>query len=166
MKISTTTLAACGILLLFAANLTPSCPVKVSFIGDAQAVVGRPLTPVSYAGAARRSVYAAPVAYHGAAVVATTAMVTTAAVASASAANAQAAAYQQGAAQAAAYQQGVAAGAQAAAVGAPAVGAIFAELPPGCSTVAINGVEYNHCNGVYYRATFQGNNLVYVVQSP
>ena len=164
MKISTSTLVACGILLLFAADFAPSSPVRVGFISDAHAVIGRPMTPVSYAGAARRSVYAAPAVYHGAAV-ATAAVVTTAAVASASASQAQAAAYEQGAAQAAAYQQGVADGAQAAA-GAPAIGAIVTELPPGCSTVALNGIEYNNCNGVYYRATFQGNNLVYVVQSP
>jgi hypothetical protein len=165
MKISTSTLVACGILLLFAADFAPSSPLHLGFISDAQAVIGRPMTPVSYAGAARRSVYAAPVAYHGAAV-ATAAVVTTAAVASASASQAEAAAYQQGAAQASAYQQGVADGSQAAAAGAPAIGTIVTELPPGCSTVALNGIEYNNCNGVYYRATFQGNNLVYVVQSP
>jgi hypothetical protein len=28
------------------------------------------------------------------------------------------------------------------------------------------GVEYQNCGGVYYRAAFQGNNLVYVVQAP
>jgi hypothetical protein len=27
-------------------------------------------------------------------------------------------------------------------------------------------VEYYNCDGVYYRPAFQGNNLVYVVQSP
>jgi hypothetical protein len=28
------------------------------------------------------------------------------------------------------------------------------------------GVEYQNCGGVYYRAAFQGNNLVYVVEAP
>jgi len=27
-----------------------------------------------------------------------------------------------------------------------------------------DGVEYQNCGGVYYRAAFQGSNLVYVVQ--
>ena len=30
--------------------------------------------------------------------------------------------------------------------------------------LSVAGVEYQNCAGVYYRAAFQGNNLVYVVQ--
>jgi len=30
----------------------------------------------------------------------------------------------------------------------------------------MSGVQYNNCGGVYYRAAFQGSNLVYVVSKP
>ena len=40
-------------------------------------------------------------------------------------------------------------------------------LPPGCAATPIGGVEYYNCApGVYYRAAFQGNNLVYVAAQP
>jgi hypothetical protein len=48
--------------------------------------------------------------------------------------------------------------------GAPAVGTVVNALPAGCKPEARDGVEYQNCGGVYYRAAFQGNNLVYVVQ--
>jgi hypothetical protein len=48
--------------------------------------------------------------------------------------------------------------------GAPPAGAIVTALPPGCKAETQGGVEYQNCGGVYYRAAFQGNNLVYVVQ--
>ena len=38
-------------------------------------------------------------------------------------------------------------------------------LPGGCGRRQ-GGVEYQKCGGVYYRAAFQGNNLVYVVTQP
>lgn len=48
-----------------------------------------------------------------------------------------------------------------------AFGAIVRALPPGCVPVSISGVEYYDCApGVYYRAAFQGNNLVYVATQP
>lgn len=62
--------------------LTDSGPLLLGG-GNAEAVIGRPLTPVSYAGVARRTtrraVYsgAATGAYYGAPVVATTAVVST-----------------------------------------------------------------------------------------
>jgi hypothetical protein len=51
-------------------------------------------------------------------------------------------------------------------VGAPAVGSIVNTLPAGCTQEAKGGVEYQRCGNIYYRAAFQGNNLVYVVQQP
>jgi hypothetical protein len=39
-------------------------------------------------------------------------------------------------------------------------------LPAGCVSAPKGGVEYQNCGGVYYRAAFQGNNLVYVVEAP
>lgn len=53
---------------------------------------------------------------------------------------------------------------QAAAAGAPPAGAVVPALPAGCTKLQKDGVEYQQCGGVTYRAAFQGNNLVYVVQ--
>jgi hypothetical protein len=36
-------------------------------------------------------------------------------------------------------------------------------LPAGCVAQAKGGTEYYRCGSVYYRAAFQGNNLVYAV---
>jgi hypothetical protein len=75
------------------------------------------------------------------------------------AASATAAASQQ---QAAVAQQQQAAAARPA--GAPAIGTVVNALPAGCKPETKGGVEYQNCGGVFYRAAFQGNNLVYVVQ--
>ena len=48
--------------------------------------------------------------------------------------------------------------------GAPAIGTVVNALPAGCQPETKGGVEYQNCGGVFYRAAFQGNNLVYVVQ--
>ena len=64
--------------------------------------------------------------------------------------------------QAATAQQQQAAAARPA--GAPAAGTVVNALPAGCKPETKSGVEYQNCGGVYYRAAFQGNNLVYVVQ--
>jgi len=50
--------------------------------------------------------------------------------------------------------------------GAPPIGSIVTALPAGCGTVTKGDVQYSDCNGVYYRAAFQGSNLVYVVTQP
>lgn len=47
--------------------------------------------------------------------------------------------------------------------GAPPIGAVVQALPTGCVTTPKDGIEYYNCGGVFYRSTFQGNNLVYVV---
>ena len=49
---------------------------------------------------------------------------------------------------------------------APPIGSIVTTLPAGCETTTKGGVQYNNCNGVFYRAAFQGSNLVYVVTQP
>jgi len=86
---------------------------------------------------------------------------TAAAQQEAAAAEAQAAAAQQ---QAAAAQQ------QAAAPPPPAgslpVGTVVSALPGGCSEKPVGGVEYYYCGGNYYRAAFQGTQLVYVTAQP
>jgi hypothetical protein len=140
---------------------------EFGFVKRVEAIIGMPRTPLSVAGVARRSMY------REAAVVSTVA-VTSAAAANAAAANtaaanaaaAQAAAANAAAAQAAAANAAAAqAAAQQAAAGLP-IGTMVPSLPPGCASTVIGGVNYFNCNGVYYRAGFQGNNVVYIVSAP
>ena len=57
--LSFTAAAAAGAVGLFwSGNITPS--TNSSLIAEAHAIIGRPLTPLSYAGAARRTVRRAP----------------------------------------------------------------------------------------------------------
>jgi len=72
-------------------------------------------------------------------------------------------------------QQAAAAKQQAAAVPAPPpaaagkplpLGTVVRALPAGCTATPVGGVEYYYCGGNFYRATFQGNNLVYVTAQP
>jgi hypothetical protein len=97
----------------------------------------------------------------GTAAVATTAAATTAAATSAAAASETAAAQQQAAA---AQQQAAAA---PAAAGKPLpIGTVVSALPSGCVSTPVGGVEYYYCGGNFYRAVFQGNQLVYVTAQP
>lgn len=147
--------------LLYLADVSPDAPLGLTLVRDAHAIVGAPMTPLSVAGVARRSTARVVVA-ETAAVGATAAAANTAAVSQQQAAVAQ----QQAAT---AKQQSATAQQQAAAArpaGAPAVGTIVNALPSGCVPEDKGGVEYQKCGGVYYRAAFQGNNLVYVVQQP
>ena len=149
--------------LLYLAGVSPDAPAVVTFVPEAHAVVGAPLTPVSAAGVARRTTRRVVVAESTA---------TQASAANSAAAQQQAATAQQQSAtaqqqSATAQQQAATAQQQAAASrppGAPAVGAVVSALPAGCKPETKSGVEYQNCGGVLYRAAFQGNNLVYVVQ--
>lgn len=107
---------------------------------SAHAIVGAPLTPVSVAGVARRTTRRT-VAVAGTAAVATTA------------------------ASSAAYASPPPAKPATPAPAVP-VGTVVTALPGGCGPATVNGVSYSYCNGVYYRAGFQGNNVVYVVAQP
>jgi len=149
-----------GVLVLFS-------PVRVSLIGEAQAIIGRPFTPLSYAGVARRTAYRSAVVVTGAAV-ATTAVVASSAAANSAAASqaAQSAQASQAAAEKAAAAARASALPPASGAGAAAVGTVVGQLPGGCVSAPISGVEYYLCNGTYYRTAFQGNNLVYVVAKP
>lgn len=49
-------------------------------------------------------------------------------------------------------------GVTGAALAAPSV--VYA-LPPGCTTVVINGVAYQDCGGTYYQPSYQGADVVY-----
>jgi len=116
----------------------------LGWIPEAQAIVGRPLTPVSVAGVARRTTRRA------------VAVESTAAAASASAAAATAA-------------QPTATTAVPAAVpatGALPLGTVVPALPSGCTQTTSAGVQYYKCGSDYYRTAFQGTNLVYVTAKP
>jgi hypothetical protein len=112
----------------------------VAFIREAQAIIGMPLTPFSYAGVARRTTRR---------VVATEAAVATTAAATATAPAASAA-------------QPAAPPAAPVASAVP-IGTVVQALPAGCTSMVVNGVSYSNCGGSFYEAAFQGNNLVYVV---
>ena len=73
--------------------------------------------------------------------------------------------------QAAAAQQQTAAPAspapQPAATGKPLpLGTVVPSLPGGCTSTPVGGEEYYYCGGNFYRAVFQGNQLVYVTAKP
>jgi len=139
--------------LLYLADVAPDAPVGLALMREARAIVGAPATPVSVAGVARRST-----------VRAASATAATAQQQAATAQQQQATAQQQAAT---AQQQAATAQQQAAAArpaGAPAIGTVVNALPAGCRPETKGGVEYRNCGGVLYRAAFQGNNLVYVVQ--
>jgi len=136
--------------LLYLADVAPDAIPGWGLVRDAHAVVGAPLTPVSGAGVARRTTRRA--------VAATSANTAATQQQQAATAQQQAATAQQ---QAATAQQQAAAARPA---GAPPVGAVVTALPAGCKPETKNNVEYQNCGGVYYRAAFQSDNLVYVVQ--
>ena len=46
------------------------------------------------------------------------------------------------------------------------LGTVVAALPTGCTSTPVGGVEYYYCGGNFYRASFQGPNLVYVTAQP
>jgi hypothetical protein len=124
---------------LWSLSFSPDVSLKPVWVADAEAVVGRPLTPVSVGGVARRTTRRA-VVYSSSA--------------SASAAQQQTAAAEQ---EAAAAQQ------QAAANRLPP-GTVVTALPSGCQSTTVDGVSLFNCGGVMYKPSFQSNNLVYVVQ--
>jgi len=133
---------------LFGADVGSGTPLGVGFVREAAAIIGMPLTPMSYAGVARRTTRR--VVYTEAAVASTA----TAAAA--------------GAAAAQSYSPPPPPPPAAVAPAGPVpVGTVVQALPPGCVATPIGGVQYYNCApGVYYRAAFQGNNLVYVAAQP
>ena len=150
---------------LLVANFQSDSPLRLGFVGNAEAIIGMPWTPLSFAGVARRTMYR-EAAWNAAAYNVAATNAATANMAYANAAAAQAAAANASAAQAAAANaQAAAAAAQSAAASLP-IGTTVPYLPPNCNSTLINGVNYFNCNGVYYKAGFQGNNVVYIVSTP
>ena len=161
--------ATCAV--AFCADLAPEAALGLKFVPDANAVVGAPRTPVSVAGVARRTTYRAVASSTASSQ--SSAQATTAEQQSATAQQQSATAAQQSAT---AQQQTTAAQQQATAAQQPqaapaagqplALGTVVAVLPAGCTQVTSGGVQYSKCGANYYRAVFQGNNLVYVTAQP
>jgi hypothetical protein len=150
--------------LMYVFGTDPDAPAGMALMQKALAVVGAPLTPVSAAGVARRTTRRVVVAQSSATQAAAASTAATQQQQAATAQQQAATAEQQAAT---AEQQAATAQQQAAAArpaGAPAAGAVVPALPAGCKPETRGGVEYQNCGGVYYRAAFQGSNLVYVVQ--
>ena len=103
---------------------------EMTFVNNAGAIIGAPLTPMSYAGVARRSVRRGGVAVAVAPPPPTVVVVNTP---------------------------------PPAAPPTVAVGTVVQALPAGCTSIAVSGVNYSDCGGVFYKTALQGNNLVYVV---
>jgi hypothetical protein len=103
---------------------------------EAGAIIGRPLTPLSFAGVARRTtrraVYAGA-AYGG---------------------------YGYGG-----YGYGYGYGYPGYAAPAYSTG-VITTLPSGCVTTAVNGVTVQQCQGAYYRPYYQGTSVVYQPWTP
>jgi hypothetical protein len=157
-------LTAC-VLCIAIADFQPDSPIRLSFVRDAEAIIGMPWTPLSYAGVARRSMYR-QAAWNAAAYNIAATNAAAANMAYANAAQTQAAAANAAAAQAAAANAAAsAAAAQRAAASLP-IGTTVPYLPPNCNSSLVNGVNYFNCGGVFYRAGFQGNNVVYIVSVP
>ncbi|MBL0142360.1 MAG: hypothetical protein IPP91_09785 [Betaproteobacteria bacterium] len=151
-------LLALSVPVLLLADVSPQTAFGLGFVRDAAAIIGRPFTPMSFAGVARRTTFRFAAAETTAVVATSAAVATTAAVAASASAQQSAAAAQQSAAAAKA-----AAPASPMPAGAPPLGSMVPMLPAGCVTTPKGGVEYYHCAGVFYRPAFQSNNLVYVV---
>jgi len=117
-------------------------PLEFSLFPEAEAIVGRPLTPVSVAGVARRTTR------RRVAVASTSAAVATESAAASAA------------------QPAAAAPAPALAAGALPLGTVVSTLPSGCTQTTSGGVQYYKCGADYYRTAFQGTNLVYVTAQP
>jgi hypothetical protein len=132
-------LLAIAALGMFCLDYAPSNIHSLKLIPDAEAIIGRPMTPFSYAGVARRTAWrgGAGWAYGAAPIVV-------------------------GAATAAAVDGIVVANNQ------PLldVGTVVRSLPDGCYSTLVNTVSYQKCGGVYYRPAYQGGHLVYVVSAP
>ena len=46
-----------SVLCIPIANFQPDSPLRLRFVGNAEAIIGMPWTPLSFAGVARRSMY-------------------------------------------------------------------------------------------------------------
>ncbi len=149
------------VLLALGAAFMVTAPIQVSnlLVPSVEAIVGRPLTPVSYAGVARRTTRRAVVATSAASSAAYSQQYYYDQQQTAEAQQQAAEAQQQ-----AAYAQQQAAQAQQQA--ALPLGATLPSLPSGCNSTTVNNQSYFTCGGNWYRPTMQGSNIVYEVVAP
>ena len=155
-----------GVLVILSiVDFSLDVPLRFGFARRAEAIIGMPWTPLSFAGVARRSMYRAAV-YNTAAINAASYNAAAANYAYANAAQAQAAAANAAAAQAAAANAAAAAAAAQKAAAALPIGSTVPYLPPNCSSTVISGTNYFNCSGVYYKPGFEGNHIVYIVSQP
>jgi hypothetical protein len=138
----------CFLGLFLGVDLVWNLPPKVVFVKDAQAIIGLPFTPLSFAGVARRTTrrmwWATGAAAAAAAVPPPTTVVVTQAPPPTTVVVTHAPPP------------------SPAVSGAP-IGMVVDSLPAGCTQVVVGGDSYSDCGGSFYKAAFQGNNLVYVV---
>lgn len=121
------------VVFVCAVDLSDINAPELTFVNNAEAIIGAPRTPMSYAGVARRSVRRGGVAVAVAPLPPTVVVVNTPASAAATP------------------------------VTTVPVGTVVQALPSGCSSVTVSGVSYSDCGGAFYKTAFQGNKLVYVV---
>jgi len=115
----------------------------ISVIQDAQARVGRPLTPVSVGGVRRRT--------RRRTAVVTAAVVTRPVVVGAPVI----------------VGTPVVVGAPVVVETPVVVGTSYTALPAGCTTIPYAGITYYNCDGIYYKPAFQGDSVIYtVVENP
>ena len=149
--------SAAAIAVLFSISLNDA---SINMFRQAEAVVGAPLTPVSYRGVARRTTRR------------TVHVASSAAATSSAAAAEQAAQQAQTAATQATYavEQANAANEQALAAAQPAggtlpVGSTVPSLPSGCDSRTVNDQSYFVCGANWFRPAMQEGNIVYSVVS-
>jgi hypothetical protein len=51
-------------------------------------------------------------------------------------------------------------------VTAAVIGAAYASLPPGCTSVVVGGVAYQHCGPTWYQPQYVGTQIEYIVVAP
>jgi len=139
-------------ILLFAGDLDESTQFGFRIIQDAEARVGRPLTPVSVAGVRRRT--------RRRTAVGTAAIVGTAAVVATPTYVTPATTYVEPAATTVVVES---APTPASATPMLAVGTVISALPSGCNSLTVAGASYFNCNGTYLKPALQGDSLAYVV---
>ena len=140
MTIVTRTLIVSSVLfLMFSINIPDEISSNVIFLREASARFGRPVTPLSVAGVARRTTRRAVIG-------------TTAVVNSTTSQDSQ---------QVVVVDQAPQDTPQSGA--AVPIGTTITALPGGCSSLSIQGGTYFNCDGVYYQPSYQGTTLVYVV---
>lgn len=139
-----------GFAILFMVDVPPQLPLRVELVPQAHAIFGtrrRAWRRGVFVGASMASAEAHSSQQH-----------------QASAQQQQSAAQQQSATT---HQAAAPPPPPPAAAGQPLpLGTVVSTLPAGCTSTPVGGVDYFYCSGNFYRAAFQGSQLVYVTAKP